>query len=396
MIKINKNFSSAFKETYIEYALDVILWPNILSLLKTIPHIHRKLATQTFNKRFLENLLQSQPAPFEITIERIYTLFPFLAERYCYCYLLKEIDIATNVVNIPTDSSSDREVFDKLVTRTIQELKRLTSKYRLYLTPFIISELESNIPRHKKRRYLCRLENAQRGRSQLTERDRQLFPTWVNQFSSCFDYDAVSEKLGQALTEQLEITVCPYCALESIQTYSAISIRPDLDHFYPRTRFPFLAISLYNLIPAGSICNQKLKRNNSMLGHMHPHIEGFENDTMFRFGFLPDGDIRDTFSIDILQQNSHAKNNNIDLFKIKGIYNGNEDLREWYFDTYELREFLKGKGEELSSVDFRSPPHKSVIDLRRPNTKVFAQKFKTEALNELFEQKLAIVNQPEL
>ncbi|MBV4493759.1 hypothetical protein HU715_000195 [Pseudomonas sp. SWRI12] len=396
MIKINKAFSSDFKETYVQYALNVVLWPNISKLVETIPHIHRKLAKQIFNKRFLEVLLRSEPASFEDIIQRLYTLFPYIAERYCYSYLLKEIDIATNIINMATDSPSDRSEFDKLVNRTIQQLKRLTSRYRLYLTPFIIAELESSIPRYKKKKYLCRLENAFRGHSQITERDRALFPAWVNQLPSCFDYDAVSQELGQAITEQLEITVCPYCGLESIQTYSSISVRPDLDHFYPRTRFPFLAISLYNLIPAGSICNQKLKRNNSMLGHMHPHIEGLDNDPMFRFGFLPDGDIRNTFCLDILQQNSNAKNNNLKLFKIKGMYNGNEDLREWYCCTYELREFLKQEGEELTNIDFMSPLYKSVIDIRRPNTKVSAQKFKIEALNELFHQTLCIVDQPML
>ena len=393
MIKINKAFPSAFITEYVDYAMEAVLWPKISQLLVTIPYIHRKLATRVFTKTFLDGLVRSQPATFESTINRLYTLFPFLAERYCYSYLLKEINIATNVLDLPIDSPSDRIIFDKLVKRTICELKRLTAKYRLYLTPFIITELESNIPRHKKRRFLCKLENARRGGSQLTEHDRGLFPVWVNKFSGCFDYEIVSKEFGQAITEHLEMTVCPYCALESIQTYSEISIRPELDHFYPKTRFPFLAISLYNLIPAGPICNQKHKRNNPMLGHMHPHIEGLDNNPMFRFGFLPDGDIRDTFCLDILHQNSSIKDNNLNLFKIQGMYNGNEDLREWYCTTYELREFLKQEGKNLSNIDFKSPLYKPVIDLRRPNTKVSAQKFRVEALNELFEQRLQIVNQ---
>lgn len=158
-----------------------------------------------------------------------------------------------------TDSPSDRSEFDKLVNRTIQQLKRLTSRYRLYLTPFIIAELESSIPRYKKKKYLCRLENAFRGHSQITERDRALFPAWVNQLPSCFDYDAVSQELGQAITEQLEITVCPYCGLESIQTYSSISVRPDLDHFYPRTRFPFSPYHFITLSPQALFAIKNLR-----------------------------------------------------------------------------------------------------------------------------------------
>ena len=132
-----------------------------------------------------------------------------------------------------------------------------------------------------------------------------------------------------------------------------------------------------------------------MLGHMNPYIDSLEGASVFRVGFVPDGNEAQTLTFDVVPQNEPFKDKNIELFKIKGLYNGNENLRAWYLATYKLREFLKGQGVELSTVNFNSPLHAAVLDLGRPITKVSAQKFKVEAINDLFEQALQVVSQPE-
>ena len=37
------------------------------------------------------------------------------------------------------------------------------------------------------------------------------------------------------------------------------AITPDLDHFYPKSKYPFLAVTLSNLIPSCLFCNQRAK-----------------------------------------------------------------------------------------------------------------------------------------
>ena len=395
MIKINKVYADAFIQAYVEYALEDVLYPKIVNLLNKVPLDEQAKARGVFTKDYLRGLLIAPPALFETKIEELFALFPMLAERYCYAYLLRESDLVFDALNLDIQSPAGKDTFDLAVNKAIAELRILTTRYTLCLTPHILEQLESGLARHKKKRYLCRLENAKRGHSQVTDADKERFPTWIQVFKDCFDYEAVSERFGMAITGQLALTVCPYCALEEIQTYSAISVRPDIDHFFPKTRFPFLAISLFNLIPAGSICNQKHKRNSSMLGHMNPYIDSLEGASVFRVGFVPDGNEAQTLTFDVVPQNDPFKDKNIELFKIKGLYNGNENLRAWYLDTYKLREFLKGQGVELSTVNFNSPLHAAVLDLGRPITKVSAQKFKVEAINDLFEQALQVVSQPE-
>ncbi|HDR4461384.1 TPA: hypothetical protein QCP98_002144 [Bacillus cereus] len=61
----------------------------------------------------------------------------------------------------------------------------------------------------------------------------------------------------------LDINVCPYCNRNFINNTklidknknSFIKRTAQLDHFYPESKYPYLAISFYNLIPVCGTCN---------------------------------------------------------------------------------------------------------------------------------------------
>ena len=64
------------------------------------------------------------------------------------------------------------------------------------------------------------------------------------------------------------IRYCPYCNADSVYSASFLTeedsdkqkfIKSELDHFMPRSHYPFLAISLYNLIPSCRRCNGGVK-----------------------------------------------------------------------------------------------------------------------------------------
>ncbi len=60
----------------------------------------------------------------------------------------------------------------------------------------------------------------------------------------------------------LGISVCPYCNSQYIYTYQNENkgkMRAELDHCFPKVHHPFLAVSLFNLIPSCSQCNGSLK-----------------------------------------------------------------------------------------------------------------------------------------
>lgn len=73
----------------------------------------------------------------------------------------------------------------------------------------------------------------------------------------------------------LNIKFCPYCNSHPIVTTKISkgtkghqkknwvlpngTTRPDIDHFYAKTNYPFFAMNLYNLVPSCSSCNSRIK-----------------------------------------------------------------------------------------------------------------------------------------
>lgn len=102
-----------------------------------------------------------------------------------------------------------------------------------------------------------------------------------------------SKTLGSArkwtsyhLTDRLNITVCPYCNrifTNTFYTKENGKTRPHLDHYYPKSIFPFLAISLYNLIPSCYSCNSGFKGDKDFFRnrHLNPYENAMGNNIVF-------------------------------------------------------------------------------------------------------------------
>lgn len=59
--------------------------------------------------------------------------------------------------------------------------------------------------------------------------------------------------------KKLNIKVCPYCGANFTRTTSRSNnyrLRFEVDHFHPKNKHPFLALSFFNLIPCCSSCNR--------------------------------------------------------------------------------------------------------------------------------------------
>lgn len=75
--------------------------------------------------------------------------------------------------------------------------------------------------------------------------------------------------------QDMGIRTCPYCNRNFISLREKIidthkQTRPELDHFHPKSIYPFLAVNFYNLIPSCSTCN-KLKSDDDSFNLMHPY-----------------------------------------------------------------------------------------------------------------------------
>ena len=65
----------------------------------------------------------------------------------------------------------------------------------------------------------------------------------------------------------LDVRYCPYCNAETVGTAmlpGRIHL-PDIDHIFPKKKYPLLSLSLYNLVPACNRCNSRFKKSKDML-----------------------------------------------------------------------------------------------------------------------------------
>ena len=78
---------------------------------------------------------------------------------------------------------------------------------------------------------------------------------------------------------------CPYCnchPLEAYPTGGGKTHKGPLDHFYDKARYPYLALSIYNLVPVCDQCNhEKLTKPTSLGSHTHPFHDDFHNLVVF-------------------------------------------------------------------------------------------------------------------
>jgi len=79
-------------------------------------------------------------------------------------------------------------------------------------------------------------------------------------------YEDIRDNFGKELQEENQIFICPYCQRNYIGIFENKDSQkgftaPDLDHFYPKSKYPFLSATISNLIPACLVCNQRLKND---------------------------------------------------------------------------------------------------------------------------------------
>jgi hypothetical protein len=83
-------------------------------------------------------------------------------------------------------------------------------------------------------------------------------------------YDAIRDKEFLPSVRKLGIKACVYCNVQLTVTTEdnngKISGKYELDHFYPKSKYPFLCTSFFNLQPCCSHCNKSKNDNKAEFG----------------------------------------------------------------------------------------------------------------------------------
>lgn len=98
-----------------------------------------------------------------------------------------------------------------------------------------------------------------------------------------FTYENFSKrKAAYEIAVKAGITVCPYCNRTYIMSLQNRKVKAQFDHYFPKSKYPYLALSLYNLIPCCSICNMaKSNMDTKETPVLYPYEEEFGEKIVF-------------------------------------------------------------------------------------------------------------------
>lgn len=167
-----------------------------------------------------------------------------------------------------------------------------------------------------------------------------------------FSYEFFAKKSKHSydayeLAANLDIRTCTYCNRQYTSTViseKGIKLtRPQFDHWYPKTKFPFLALSFYNLIPSCSTCNGSIKRDEIFRtdSHLHPYLR-FVDENDFKFSYEHSIKSRNGIKVKLIYPSDDIiVKRTMKSLKIEEIYNAHTDeikdlikLRKMYSDRY--------------------------------------------------------------
>jgi len=81
---------------------------------------------------------------------------------------------------------------------------------------------------------------------------------------------------------EMNVSVCPYCNRQYIFVVGSSKdkhARPEIDHFFPKEKYPFLALSFFNFIPSCHSCNHT--KNAKEEDIIYPYKESFSSEAKF-------------------------------------------------------------------------------------------------------------------
>ncbi len=162
------------------------------------------------------------------------------------------------------------------------------------------------------------------------------------------------DKLG--FIDNINLGSCPYCNRNYIFTVNKKgSVKPEIDHFYPTSKYPYLAVCFFNLIPSCPTCNGFGAKEAKDTFYAYPITNPYElKEDEFKFSISPES--IEFFSVENKKYNFesfeielYGNKANLDVFKLEELYKQHKDIvlellikKAYYPDSY-IQE-LKGFG----------------------------------------------------
>jgi hypothetical protein len=209
-----------------------------------------------------------------------------------------------------------------------------------------LKEILSSIP-SKQRDFIREFERSNSTmRTKTSNINRVLYNVFVSNGYESKNFD------GLKFVNDIGLQTCPYCNRAYIHSVSRRGVvRPQIDHFYPKSMYPYLGLSFYNLIPSCSVCNGTTAKGDkdSFKDELVSPYEMEYDDFKFSFDF--------TTMIDFQVKLDKKLDKNDEYFKLEDFYKHHGDVvDELYTKLFreDTKEHFDSLRKSLSGIGFDS------------------------------------------
>lgn len=384
MIKFRYNypngFIGVFKEQFvlnrsIQRAIDI--YEDLLITSPTDAVVYEEF----FSRSSILSFVFCKGKNLKSKIDEVYGKYPLIADRFCPAWIFNNYSFKFELLDLDLSSEANKTVLTSYKNELCAELEKIEDEVGSKLARNLIVRLEALRTANNISKLLSRIQYVCIGRSRLSNKIENMYPAWFKDIQTIFDYEKLRADYGLEIISSSGLEACPYCNARKIETVLGINGvgSPDLDHFYPKSSYPFLATTLSNLIPSCWYCNQKFKREKDTYnGHLHPLLKG--TDSYNVFNFTPTLDEQP----EIMMNGCPAFRKNISLFELEAVYDSRA-YRETYTNITDLLDMHKGIRGNMNKVvdDKRFFDLTFSIGRNRTSKNTIDHKFRLDILSHL-------------
>ncbi len=156
-----------------------------------------------------------------------------------------------------------------------------------------------------------------------------------------FNYEKFQSEITKFFTDNFDFRTCFYCNKDFINNFDTdkkVSTF-QLDHFFDKATYPYLALSFYNLIPSCYVCNAKVKltantfENNSNNPCIAPNSQNFDFHQKVKFKLFLEPSCKnlyiktkDDIDIPLKEQFTDKYDKYIQILKLNERYKAHKDV----------------------------------------------------------------------
>ncbi len=144
--------------------------------------------------------------------------------------------------------------------------------------------------------------------------------------------------------EKLGIKTCVYCNTQyasTIRHYNQFIAGYEIDHYKPKSKYPFLCISFFNMQPSCASCNRwksdeesKFNLYTDEIGNLNPFLFSLNESSIIKYMLVQSNDV---LKITVSSQEPGLVSNHNERFHVEALYQSFKDEAEELLWKYKTR-----------------------------------------------------------